>query len=389
MRTTAQSLSAAEARRIALGAQGFADPAPTGRVDRRHLRRVMGRLGLLQLDSVPVVIRTQYLPLFSRLGPYRAALLDEIAYRDDEWFEGWAHEASLLPVTDEPLYRWMRDRAAAGATWGGLVELAEREPEYVAARARRGGRPGSATSRRPQRPSATGGGVVGQPIGGPARARLAVPDRCRRRVGARRGSRRSSICSSGSSPPSVRARPTPEPVEAMRTLLGRAGASLGVATADDLVDYHRLPTREAKPLIGDLVEAGELVPVDVEGWEAAAYRHSDARCPRSVDAVTLVSPFDPVVWHRPRTRRLFGFEYRIEIYVPQERSGRWGYYVLPLLARRRTRRPPRLQDPSRPRESSRSEVPSPRLGVTSPRWPRPQPGPSVAWPGWSAPTRSR
>ena len=112
-----RTLSASQARRIALAAQGFRDPRPAGKVDRRHLRRVMGRLGLLQLDSVPVVMRTQYLPLFARLGPYDPNLLDRVAYRDDEWFETWCHEASLMPVEDEPLMRWHKARAAAGQTW--------------------------------------------------------------------------------------------------------------------------------------------------------------------------------------------------------------------------------------------------------------------------------
>ena len=101
---------------------------PAGRVDRRHLRRVMGRLKLLQLDSVPVVIRTQYLPPFSRLGCYDASLLDRIAYADDEWFEAWAHEASLVPVTDEPLFRWQKQRAEQGDTWKNLADLARSEP---------------------------------------------------------------------------------------------------------------------------------------------------------------------------------------------------------------------------------------------------------------------
>ncbi|MYE64370.1 MAG: winged helix-turn-helix domain-containing protein, partial [Acidimicrobiaceae bacterium] len=127
-----RELSVSQARRIALAAQGFTDSAPAGRVDRRHLRRVMGRLKLLQLDSVPVVVRTQYLPPFSRLGCYDPALLDRIAYTDDEWFEAWAHEASLLPVGDEPLLRWQKQRAEQGDTWKNLVELAHRESQYVA-----------------------------------------------------------------------------------------------------------------------------------------------------------------------------------------------------------------------------------------------------------------
>ena len=124
-------LSRARARRICLAAQGFSDPRPKGRVDRRHLRRVMSRINLLQLDSVPVVIRTQYLPPFSRLGPYRSDLLDQVAYRDDEWFEAWSHEASLLPVNDEPLLRWQKERARRGETWGQLAALAREDPGYV------------------------------------------------------------------------------------------------------------------------------------------------------------------------------------------------------------------------------------------------------------------
>ena len=126
-----EKISLGQARRIALAAQGFAEPRPRGRVDRRHLRKTMGRLQLLQLDSVPVVIRTQYMPLFSRLGPYRADLLDEIAYKEDEWFEAWSHEASLLPVETEPWLRWSKQRAREGETWGRLHTLAQKDPGYI------------------------------------------------------------------------------------------------------------------------------------------------------------------------------------------------------------------------------------------------------------------
>ena len=124
-------MSISQARRLALGAQGFGERRPRGRVDRRHMRKLMGRLKLIQLDSVPVVIRTQYMPAFSRLGPYRADLFDEIAYHHDEWFEAWAHEASIVPVESEPLLRWQKRRSEEGGTWGGLVRLAKEEPQYV------------------------------------------------------------------------------------------------------------------------------------------------------------------------------------------------------------------------------------------------------------------
>ena len=120
------------ARRVALGAQGFNDPKPKAAVDRRHLRRVMNKLGVIQLDSIPVVIRTQYMPLHSRLGPYDQSLLDRVAYKDDSWFEAWSHEASLLPVESEPLFRWMKDLARDGRVWKGIYEFAQAEPNYVA-----------------------------------------------------------------------------------------------------------------------------------------------------------------------------------------------------------------------------------------------------------------
>jgi len=126
-----ETISIGQARRIALGAQGFGEARPRGRVDRRHLRKVMGRVQLLQLDSVPVVIRTQYMPLFSRLGPYRTELLDEVAYDSDEWFEAGSHEASLLPVEMEPWLRWSKQRAQTGEIWGRLHTLAQKDPRYI------------------------------------------------------------------------------------------------------------------------------------------------------------------------------------------------------------------------------------------------------------------
>ena len=131
MSNSNDQISIDEARRIALAAQGFSSPRPSGRIDRRHLRKTMRRLELLQLDSVPVVIRTQYMPFFSRLGGYRAELLDEIAYSSDEWFEAWSHEASLLPVEMEPWLRWSKERAKQGETWGRLYALAGKERAYI------------------------------------------------------------------------------------------------------------------------------------------------------------------------------------------------------------------------------------------------------------------
>ena len=321
-------LSISQARRTALAAQGLADPAPAGRVDRRHLRRVMGRVKLLQLDSVPAVIRTQYLPPFSRLGCYEPGLLDRIAYRDDEWFEAWAHEASLLPVDDEPLLRWQKQRAEQGETWSNLVELARRESGYVAeVLAQVKERPLTAAQlsdpRRQQ----------GEQWGSRSLGSIALDWRFR--IGAVGVRRRGNFTKEFDLlerivPAEVLARPTPTAQEAQRELLVRSGAALGVGTAGDLIDYFRLPLRESRQRLSEVAEDGRLEVVAVEGWPEPAYMHPAARLPRSVEVLTVLSPFDPIVWNRTRATRLWGFDYRLEIYVPASKRV-YGYYVLPVL----------------------------------------------------------
>ncbi|MEM9519727.1 MAG: crosslink repair DNA glycosylase YcaQ family protein [Actinomycetota bacterium] len=323
-----RTLSASQARRIALAAQGFRDARPNGRVDRRHLRRAMGRLGLLQLDSVPVVMRTQYMPLFARLGPYDPDLLDRVAYRDDEWFETWCHEASLMPTVDEPLMRWHKTRCSAGQTWGGLVRFAEEHASYVddvLAQVRERPRaPGELDDPRPN----DGDWWGSRSDGSTALDWLfRIGD-----VGIRRrpGFVKEFDLMERIVPDDIRAKPTPTEEDAHRTLLLRAAASLGVAAVPDLVDYHRLPKKPAKLRAEELIEDGALERVDVEGWNRPAYLHPDAVLPRSIDACTLLSPFDPVVWYRERGERLFNFDYRIEIYTPAAKRV-YGYYVLPFL----------------------------------------------------------
>ena len=321
-------LSISQARRIALAAQGFADPSPAGRLDRRHLRRVMGRLKLLQLDSVPVVARTQYLPPFSRLGCYDRALLDRIAYADDEWFEAWAHEASLLPVADEPLLRWQKQRAEQGDTWKGLVELAQRETDYVA----------DVLAQVAERPL-TAGELAdprrrdGEWWGSRSLGSMALDWLFR--IGAVGIRRRGNFVKEFDLlerivPAEVLARPTPSAEEAQRELLVHSAGALGVGTAGDLIDYYRLPVREGRVRLGEVVETGAIETVTVEGWREPAYMHPAARLPRAVEAVTVLSPFDPVVWNRARALRLWDFDYRIEIYVPANKRV-YGYYVLPVL----------------------------------------------------------
>jgi uncharacterized protein YcaQ len=321
-------ISAAAARRIALAAQGFRDPRPGGKVDRRHLRRVMGRLQLLQLDSVPVVMRTQYMPAFSRLGPYDPGLLDRIAYTDDEWFEAWCHEASLLPVDDEPLLRWSKARARQGETWGHLARLAESDPAYV----------DDVLAQVRDRPLAPGELVEprrqeGEWWGDRSHGAVALDWLFRiGEVGIRRkpGFVKEFDLLDRIVPPSVRNRPTPTEEEAHRELLMRAAASHGIAAVPDLVDYHRLPKVPAKARVAELVEDGRLIEAEVEGWSRPALLHPDAARPRAIDACALLSPFDPVVWFRERASRVFDFDYRIEIYTPAPKRVH-GYYVLPFL----------------------------------------------------------
>ena len=288
----------------------------------------MARINLLQLDSVPVVIRTQYLPPFSRLGCYDAGLLDSIAYRDDEWFEAWAHEASLLPVTDEPLLRWQKQQAEQGQTWSGLVELSRREPGYVA----------DVLAQVAERPLAAGElsdprRRSGEWWGSRSLGSMALDWLFR--IGAVGIRRRGNFVKEFDLlerivPAEVLARPTPTVEDAQRTLLIRSAAALGVGTAADLVDYYRLPVRDGKARLRELVDAGNLETVDVQGWNETAYMHPQAKLPRSVESLTVLSPFDPVVWNRARASRLWGFDYRIEIYVPA-RKRVYGYYVLPVL----------------------------------------------------------
>jgi uncharacterized protein len=323
------SLSLRQARRIALAAQGFADPPPTGRPDLRHLRRVLRRIGLVQMDSVNVLARAHYLPLYSRLGPYDTALLNRAAYRAPrQLFEYWGHEASLLPVSLHPLLRW---RMAEGHQWGGPSRLARERPEFlhrVLDDVRERG-PVTAADLEYAQPFRTNhwgwnwsdvkaaleslfwAGEVTAAGRNSGWARLYdVPERVL--------------------PAEVLAAPTPGTADAHRELVRLSAAALGVAAEPELRDYFRLPLHTARAAIAELVTAGELKPVEVEGWKVAAYLHRDARLPRRMETATLLSPFDPLIWERNRVARLFDFAYRIEIYVPKPQR-LYGYYVLPFL----------------------------------------------------------
>lgn len=320
-------LSAARARRLALGAQGFADARPSGRVDRRHVRRVFDRVGVIQIDSVNVLVRSQELPLFSRLGPHPRDVLPRMA-ADGELFEYWAHEASLVPVALHPYLRFAMQAAQDGHAYQGLVRLARERPEFVEAVHE------EVAARGPIVASdlADGGRRSGPWWGwNDGKRALEYLFWCGRITARRKPSfERVYDLPERVLPAAVVAMPTPPEADARKELLVRAARSLGVATAEDLADYHRQRLPMVRPLLPELVEAGALLPVEVEGWARPAYVHPDAKIPRRIEARALVSPFDSLVWERARTERLFGFRYRIEIYVPPPKRT-YGYYVLPFL----------------------------------------------------------
>jgi uncharacterized protein YcaQ len=237
-------VSTAEARRIALAAQGFAEPRPV-RADVRHVRRALDRVGLVQIDSVNVLCRSHELPLWSRLGPHRRGALDDLAHGRRELFEYWGHAASFVPIPFHPAQRWRLDRARDEA-WPHVRRMERERGAYEAA------------------------------------------------------------------------------------VLAESVRWLGIGTARDIADYFRINVPEARPRLAELVEAGALLPVEVEGWQHPAYLHPEARRPRRVDARALLSPFDSLVWERERSERIFGMRVVLEIYTPAPKR-RWGYYVLPFL----------------------------------------------------------
>ena len=323
-------MSADEARRIALAAQGFAEPGPTSRPNRRHLRRVIARIGLLQIDSVNVLVRSHYMPLFSRLGSYAPDMLEASwigVPASRELFEYWGHMASLMPLEMHPLLRWRmaeaasdhRDifgrlnRARPGFVQAALDEIAER---------------GALSAREITGAGVGKGGWWGWSDGKRALEALFAAGRVA--AAGRRGFERLYDLPERVIPARILAMPTPAAEDAQRSLMRIAARALGVGTEKDLCDYFRIRIGAGRQGIRELVEAGELIPVSVEGWPAPAYVARDARSPRKLDARALLSPFDSLIWERARTERIFGFRYRIEIYTPLA-NRKYGYYVLPFL----------------------------------------------------------
>ncbi|MEE3850593.1 crosslink repair DNA glycosylase YcaQ family protein [Gordonia sp. LSe1-13] len=331
-----RALSGRQARRIALAAQGFADRPPAGEPTAAHLRRVVGRTGLIQMDSVNIAVRAHYMPMFSRLGAYDRDIVDRAAWRPRRpgarlLVEYWAHEAALIPVQDWPLFGWRRDEFRNGRyrytrdVMARNRELA-RDVHAIIAES------GASTPRQIEDHL---GIERAQGVPGGWWHRGEVKHVCEAMFAA-------GDLSAVRNENFVRHYDLAERVvdtdhlhdldkaDAHCELARRAARSLGVSTLADIADYYRTKTADMRPAIADLVDSGELTQLAVDGWRDPAYLHTDAVIPRRVDRSAILSPFDPLVFHRPRAERLFDFHYRIEIYVPEHKRVH-GYYVLPYL----------------------------------------------------------
>ena len=337
-------MSLAQARRVALAAQGFGVERPNAGgsetsgspITMRHVQRVIDTVGILQIDSVNVLSRSHYLPVFSRLGNYPRELLDRASMNPPRRLvEYWAHEASFVPPTTHRLLRWRMARAADEA-WGGMTRIARDRADLLetirAVMAEHG------------------------PLTAAAAERLIGDDRPRERNGewgwnwsdVKRAIEflfwSGELSSAGRTsqferryalpaqvlPAAVAAAPDPDPDDARRDLVRIAARAMGVASERCLRDYFRLKPLEARTAIAELVDAGELLPTTVVGWDRPVYLHPQARLPRRITARALLSPFDSLVWERPRTEALWNFRLRLEIYTPAAKRVH-GYYVLPFL----------------------------------------------------------
>ena len=326
-----QSMSVDQARRTALAAQGFLDK-PHAEPTMRTFQRTLERTGVLQVDSVNVLQRAHFMPLYSRMGPYDVDLLRRAAeQRPRRVVEYWAHVQAFMPVELWPVMQHrMDDQRAKRGKWGFIAETSDNlalEANLLAELADRGASTARDLDEGLPRSKDQWGWNWSE---------------TRRMLDFLYASGQVAIAGRNSQfeifydlperviPADVLARPTPTRAEAGLELVRRAARSHGVATVQDLRDYYRMPVADTAAAVATLVEAGELEPVSVTGWTRPAYLHRDARLPRRVAARALLSPFDPVVWERARTEALFDFHYRIEIYVPADKRV-YGYYVLPFL----------------------------------------------------------
>jgi uncharacterized protein YcaQ len=323
------SLSIADARRIALAAQGFDTARPKTKATQRHVDVLIARLGVIQIDSVNVLVRSQELPLFARLGNHDRNAIPK-ATEAQKLFEYWGHEAAHLPVELHPLFRWKMDAARTGkVTHWGLTSFYEENKAFVKRTLKHVVTNGATTSRELSTRTEKKGTWWDWDEAKVALEYLFLTGQLMSRG---RGSDFARIYDTPERvlPQRVIDALTPSEHDARKQLLVRSAIAQGVATASDLADYYRQKLATVKPLITELVEEGELREVAVDGWTEKAFVHRNAKLPKQLHATALLSPFDSLVWCRPRNERLFSFHYRIEIYTPKEKR-KFGYYVLPFM----------------------------------------------------------
>ena len=323
------TLSIADARALALAAQGFDTPRPANKATQRHVNSLISRLGVIQIDSVNVLVRSQELPLFSRLGNHDRNAIPK-ATESQKIFEYWGHEAAHLPVEIHPLFRWKMEAARLGkARHWGLTSFYDDNKAFVKRMLKHVEKNGPTTSRELGTRTEKKGTWWDWDESKTALEYLFLTGQLMSRG---RGTDFARIYDTPERvlPKKVLDAPTPTEHDARKQLLTRSAIAQGVATAGDLADYYRQKPAAVKPLITELLEEGELREVAVDGWTEKAFVHRSAKLPKQLHATALLSPFDSLVWCRPRNERLFDFHYRIEIYTPKEKR-KFGYYVLPFM----------------------------------------------------------
>ena len=326
-------LSIADARALALAAQGFDTPRPANKATLRHVNSLISRLGVIQIDSVNVLVRSQELPLFSRLGNHDRNAIPK-ATESQKLFEYWGHEAAHLPVEIHPLFRWKMESARLGkARHWGLTSFYDDNKAFVKRMLKHVETNGPTTARElSTRTEKRGVDNKTWWDWDESKTALEYLFLTGQLMSRGRGTDFARIYDTPERvlPKKVLDAPTPTEHDARKQLLVHSAIAQGVATATDLADYYRQKLASVKPLITELLEEGELREVAVDGWAEKAFVHRSAKLPKQLHATALLSPFDSLVWCRPRNERLFDFHYRIEIYTPKEKR-KFGYYVLPFM----------------------------------------------------------